>query len=284
MLYIPYLLKQILKESLKPLLWILLCLISIPLTSQNATISGYITDASSGETLISATVYDSISGRGTVTNSYGFYSLTLPRNEVKLIYSFVGMQPASHTFNLQKDTTLSVKLNTNRELAEVIVVGNHSEIGVQGSQMSAIEVPISQIKNIPALGGEVDVIKALQLLPGVQSGSEGSTGLYVRGGGPDQNLILLDGIPLYNINHMMGFFSVFNADAIKSVTLYKGSFPARFGSRLSSVVDVRQNEGNDKSFHGLVSIGLLSAKLSFEGPIIKEKTTFMISEIGRAHV
>ena len=183
------------------------------------------------------------------------------------------MQPGSLTCTRSKETTISVKLNNIKELEEVIVMGTRSEIVVHGTQMSAIEVPVAQIKNIPARAGEVDVIKAIQLLAGVPSGTEGSTGLYVRGGGPDQNLILLDGIPLYNINHMMGFFSVFNADAIKSVTLYKGSFPARFGSRLSSVIDVSQNDGTDKRYHGLISVGLLSARLSFEGPIHKKQNT-----------
>ena len=256
---------------------LLFSLVPIFMCAQTATISGNITEASSGETLIQATVYDSISGRGTVSNVHGFYSLTLPKGPVALRYSFVGLRPESRTFILKGDTSINVKMESATTLSEVVVTGNRSEIGVQGTQMSAIEVPVAQIKNIPALAGEVDVIKALQLLPGVQSGSEGSTGLYVRGGGPDQNLILLDGIPLYNINHMLGFFSVFNADAIKSVTLYKGSFPARYGSRLSSVVDVRQNDGNAKSYHGSVSIGLLSAKVNVEGPIIKDKTTFNFS-------
>jgi len=162
-------------------------------------------------------------------------------------------------------------------LDEVTVVGYRSELGVKGTQMSAIEVPVSQIKNIPTLFGENDIIKAIQLLPGVQSGTEGSAGLYVRGGGLDENLLLLDGVPLYNVNHMFGFFSVFNSDALKNVTLYKGSFPARFGGRLSSVVDVRMKDGDDKKIKGTASVGAISSKIQLEGPIIKEKTTFNIS-------
>lgn len=149
--------------------------------------------------------------------------------------------------------------------------------GRESSQMSAIEIPVEQIKAVPVLFGEADILKAIQLLPGVQSGNEGTGGMYVRGGGPDENLFLLDGIPLYNVNHLGGFFSAFNADAVKNVTLYKGSFPARFGGRLSSVLDVTTNNGNDKQIHGNASIGFISAKVNVEEPIIKERTTFCVS-------
>jgi len=242
------------------------------------TISGYMTDASSGESLISAALLDQLSKQGTVTNNYGFYTLTLPAGSVSLEWSYIGYDAATAAFDLQRDTVINVALRPAAEmLAGAAVTATRSEIGVRGSQMSAIEIPVHQIKLVPALAGEVDVIKAIQLLPGVQSGTEGSAGLYVRGGGPDENLLLLDGVPIYNVNHMMGFFSVFNADAIKNVTLYKGSFPARFGGRLSSIVDVRMKDGNDQSFHGSASIGLLSAKFQLEGPIVKGKTTFNVS-------
>ena len=250
---------------------------SITLHAQRYTISGYITDKSNGETLISASVFDEISKKGTVTNNYGHYSISLNAGEVDLNYSYVGYTTEKSNFRLTKDTVINVKMDASIALREVTVVGRRNEMGVQGTQMSAIEVPIEQIKNIPTLFGENDLIKALQLLPGVQSGTEGSAGLYVRGGGPDQNLMLLDGIPIYNVNHMFGFFSAFNTDAVKNVTLYKGSFPARFGGRLSSVVDVRMKDGDDKNFHGNVSVGLISSKFNLEGPIIKEKTTFNIS-------
>ncbi len=261
----------------RKLIFLLLLINSTILHAQNFTISGYLRDEASGETLIGATVLDLESKKGAVANTHGFYSLTLPRDTVHLEFSYVGYQTITKKFILSRDTTFNIKLVGSTELEGSTVVASRNELGVRGTQMSAIEVPIVQIKNIPALGGEIDVIKALQLLPGVQSGSEGATGLYVRGGGPDQNLILLDGVPLYNINHMFGFFSVFNVDAIKNVTLYKGNFPARFGSRLSSVVDVRQNEGNENEYHGSVSIGLLSSKINLEGPIIKGKTTFNVS-------
>lgn len=266
-------------KSYKKTLILLLCLISsiAALHSRRYTVSGYVRDTTSAETLISAAVYDTVSLRGTVTNEYGFYSITLPEGATALRFSYVGYRPVIIPLRLTSDTTLIVNLKSSTTLDEVIVTGHRNDIGVQGTQMSAVEVPIQVLKNIPALAGEVDVIKALQLLPGVQSGSEGSTGLYVRGGGPDQNLVLLDGIPLYNVNHLGGFFSVFNADAIKNVTLYKGNFPARYGSRLSSVVDVRQKDGDARSYHGNVSVGLLSAKFNVEGPIWKDHTTFNIS-------
>ena len=246
--------------------------------AQRHTVSGYMTDLSSGESLISAALLEQNSGQGTVTNNYGYYTLTLPAGEVSLEYSYVGYAAESMKFNLTRDTVIHVALKPAAEmLAGASVTASRSEIGVRGTQMSAIEIPVHQIKHVPALAGEIDVIKAIQLLPGVQSGTEGSAGLYVRGGGPDENLLLLDGVPIYNVNHMMGFFSVFNADAIKNVTLYKGSFPARYGSRLSSIVDVRMKDGNDKEYHGSASIGLLSAKFQVEGPIVKGRTTLNLS-------
>ena len=256
---------------------ILLCMTAHPVLAQRYTISGYITDKASGETLISAAVFDSHSAKGTATNNFGYYSLTLPTGEVTLEFSYIGYRTVREEFHLQRDTVLNIQLDLDNMLEEVTVVGHRSETGVKGSQMSTVDVPIEQIKNIPTLLGENDLIKALQLLPGVQSGTEGSAGLYVRGGGPDENLLLLDGVPLYNVNHMLGFFSVFNSDALKNVTLYKGSFPARFGGRLSSVVDVRMKDGDDKKIHGTASIGLISSKLQLEGPFIKEKTTFNLS-------
>ncbi len=254
-----------------------LVLLVVNLYAEKHTISGYISDKVSGETLIASAVFDTRSKKGTIANDYGFYSLSLPKGEVVLEFSYVGYQKIEKRFILSKDTVLNIELALSTTLKDVVVVGNRSDIGVKGSQMSAIEVPISQIKKVPSLLGENDLIKALQLLPGVQSGSEGSAGMYVRGGSPDQNLLLLDGVPVYNVNHMLGFFSVFNSDAIKNVTMYKGSFPARFGGRLSSVVDIRMKDGDKKKYHGNVSIGLLSAKMQIEGPILSENTTFNIS-------
>ena len=255
----------------------LLLFITIFSQAQNYTISGYITDAKNGETLINASVFDANTVKGNVSNSYGYYSLTIPKANVEIEYSYVGYATQNRIFKLSKDTVINIHLNQSTELSEVTVIGIRKELGVQGSQMSAIEVPISQIKSIPSLFGETDVIKALQLLPGVKAGTEGAAGMYVRGGGPDENLLLLDGVPVYNVNHMFGFFSVFNADAIKNVTLYKGSFPARFGGRLSSVVDIRMKDGDNKKYHGNITIGLIASKINFEGPLFNENTTFNIS-------
>lgn len=245
--------------------------------AQNYTISGTITDSQSGESLIGASSFDLTSKKGAVSNTYGFYSLTIPAGDVCLQYSYVGCMPQEICFDLRKDTIINVRLEKNAVLDEIVVVGNRSELGVQGSQMGAISIPIEQIKAIPTLFGENDLIKALQLLPGVQSGTEGFTGFYVRGGGPDENLFLLDGVPLYNVSHLGGFFSTFNTDAIKNVTLYKGGFPARFGSRLSSVLDIRMNDGNNKKIKGSIGIGIISSKINLEGPLFSEKTTFNVS-------
>jgi hypothetical protein len=255
----------------------LLFLTSVLTLAQNYTISGYITDDKSGETLISASIFDSKSNKGVVTNPYGYYSLTIPKGEVSLQYSYTGFNTQNRSINLTKDTVIDIRLTDATELKEVTVFADRKELGVHGSQMSAIEVPIAQIKSVPALFGETDVLKALQLLPGVKAGTEGTAGMYVRGGGPDENLFLLDGVPIYNVNHLGGFFSVFNADAVKNVTFYKGSFPARFGGRLSSVVDIRMKDGDNKKLHGNFSIGLISSKFNLEGPLIDDKTTFNIS-------
>jgi len=248
------------------------------LSSQAITISGHITDATTGETLISASVFEQITGKGTVSNTYGFYSLTLPVTTVNLRFSYVGYGQKYLSLRLKRDTVLNIKLKPSNTLNEVTVLGGSTPgAAVRESQMSAIQIPASQIRAIPTLFGETDLIKALQLLPGVQAGTEGSAGMYVRGGGPDENLLLLDGVPVYNVNHLFGFFSVFNTDAVKNVTLYKGNFPARFGGRLSSVVDISMNDGNDQAIHGNFSIGLISSKFNLEGPITKGKTTFNVS-------
>ncbi len=243
---------------------------------QHYTISGSVTDSTSGETLIGATVMDIRSGKGTRTNEQGRFSLTLHSDSVDLRVSYVGYQSQRELLLLKSNLKRVYRLQSSVTLKKVVVRGERIA-GAESSQMSAMEIPIEQIKSVPVLFGEADIVKALQLLPGVQSGSEGNSGFYVRGGGPDENLFLLDGVPLYNVSHMGGFFSAFNTDAVKNVTLYKGSFPAHFGGRLSSVLDVTTNNGNDKQLHGNASIGFISAKLSLEGPIKNEKTTFCLS-------
>ena len=269
------------KDYTKPhiTLLALLVLLCLPLTmrAQSHTISGYVTDATAEETMIGATLYDHTSASGTVTNAYGFYSLTLPEGAVELTASYVGYMPQHVALMLTRDTVVNIALRTHSALDEVTIVGNRLDLGVRGSQMSAVDIPIAQIKAVPAMFGETDVLKVLQLLPGVQSGTEGSAGLYVRGGSPDENLMLLDGVPVYNVNHMFGFFSAFNPDAIKNVTLYKGSFPAHYAGRLSSVVDVRMKEGDMYHYHGNIHVGAVSSKFSLEGPLWKGKTSFNIS-------
>lgn len=265
------------RNKISILLFLSVFLFPLSNYAQKYTISGYITDGTSTEKLINATVYDQISKKGVVSNFYGFYSLTLNSADVKMLYSFVGFNPQQIEFKLTKDTVINIVLGSTIELEGVVVYGSKAEMAVKNTQMSTIDIPMKQIELLPSFLGEPDVIKAIQLMPGVQSGSEASSGLYVRGGGPDQNLILLDGVPVYNVNHLFGFFSVFNPSAISSVTLYKGSFPARYGGRLSSVIDIRMKEGNLQEYHGELSVGIIASKFSVEGPIIKDKTSFMIS-------
>ncbi|MEM7035936.1 MAG: TonB-dependent receptor plug domain-containing protein [Bacteroidota bacterium] len=244
--------------------------------AQKHTVSGYVTDAETGEKLIGARVFDPALKAGALTNAYGFYSITVAADTLRLSCSYLGYTNTATAFLLNRDTTVNMKLQPEGISVEAVEITAEEDIS-ESSQMSSINVPIETIKKIPSLMGEVDVIKALQLLPGVQSGSEGGTGLYVRGGGPDQNLILLDGVPVYNVSHLFGFFSLFPANAINNVNLIKGGFPARYGGRLSSVIDMSLKEGNSKEFHGEGGIGLLSANLTLEGPIVKDKTSFMIS-------
>ncbi len=243
--------------------------------AQRHTISGYVKDKASGESLIGANVYNKDNYKGTTTNTFGFYSLTLPQDSVTIVFSYVGYTPVQTTINLVKNIELNMELSGSIELDEILITAEE-EIQEQ-TQMSKITVPIAQMQALPSLMGEVDILKVLQLLPGVQSGTEGSSGLYVRGGGPDQNLILLDGVPIYNASHLFGFFSVFNADAINNVDLIKGGFPARYGGRLSSVIDISMKEGSSKKFKGTATIGLVASKVTLEGPIVNEKTTFLVS-------
>lgn len=253
----------------------LLFLTSVASFAQH-TVSGTVTDYATGETLIGATIVDTRSGKGTTTNVNGRYTLTLKESTAYLRITFVGYEPIHDTIVLKGNQLRNYSLKPSIQLQEVVVRAQRIN-SRESSQISALEMPVEQLKAVPVLFGEADILKAIQLLPGVQSGNEGSGGMYVRGGGLDENLFLLDGIPLYNVNHLGGFFSAFNADAVKNVTLFKGSFPARFGGRLSSILDVTTNNGNDKEIHGNASIGFISAKLNVEGPLVREKTTFCLS-------
>lgn len=239
------------------------------------TLSGHVIDAESKETLIGATVFAPEVQQGTYTNSYGFFSLTTKTPIKTLRISYIGYETQTISIAQGQTTSLRIQLKPQGQLEEVIVTEERRHLHTP--QPGAVSVPVHIIKQTPALLGENDLMKALQHLPGVQGGSEGSAGVHVRGGGADENLILLDGVSLYNVDHLLGFFSVFTPEAVKKVDLYKGNFPARFGGRLSSVIDVRTNDGNMQRYKGVVSVGLLSSKLQLEGPIVKDRTSFNIS-------
>ena len=216
------------------------------------TISGYVTDGISSETLIGTNIFEQNRWIGTSTNPFGFYSITLPEGDAALSFSYLGYATQICRFRLEKDTLLNIRLLTDNQLEEVVVLSNKRETGIHATAMSALDVPMKQIRNTPVVLGEADLLKTIQLLPGVQAGMEGFSGLHVRGGGPDQNLILLDGIPIYNADHLLGVFSIFTPEAMKKVTLFKGSFPARYGGRLSSIIDIRTNDGDMQNYHGTI--------------------------------
>lgn len=257
----------------------LILLGSAPLFAQQQfTVSGTVFDASSGETLIGATVAAPELGSGTLTNEYGFYSISLPaQDSVTLEFSYVGFQTQRRTLFLTADLSLDIELGSGVQLDEVVVKANSFEEQLQSTEMSVEAISTKQVKNIPVLLGESDVIKVIQLKPGIPSGSEGTTGLFVRGGGGDQNLIILDEAVVYNANHLFGFFSTFNTDAVKDLKIYKGGFPAQYGGRLSSVLDVKLKEGNNKEFSGSGGLGLIASRLTLEGPIQKNKSSFIVS-------
>ena len=266
---------------LKPYLLIFfLSFFSLTLFAQNKfTLSGTIRDASSGETLIGATI--KITGAtpaGTLTNNYGYFALTQPEGTYTVTISYTGFASVIKTINLNKDTKLNEELKDANDLAEVTVsANNRKNENVKSAQMGLERIDMKSLNSIPVLLGEKDVLKTIQLLPGVKSGGEGNTGFYVRGGAADQNLIILDEAVVYNSSHLLGFFSTFNADAIKDVSLYKGGMPAQYGGRLSSVLDVKMDDGNNKEFKFQGGIGLIASRLKAEGPIVKDKGSFMVS-------
>jgi len=242
------------------------------------TISGFIKDSLNGETLLGANVYvQNKPGQGASANDFGFYSLTLPAGEYKIVYSYLGFQDHVESVNLTSDRKINVQLNAGVLLDELVIEENKSLDQVTSTNLGRIDLSTESIKKLPALFGEVDVLKALQLLPGVLSADEGGAGFYVRGGGADQNLLLLDGAPVYNSGHLLGFFSIFNSDAIKNTTLIKGGMPAYYGGRLSSVVDIQMKEGNDKHLAAEGGIGLIASRLTLQGPIQNEKSSFILS-------
>ncbi|WP_052496506.1 TonB-dependent receptor [Pedobacter lusitanus] len=242
------------------------------------TLSGRITDQATGETLIGVSITAKGIKTGTTTNNYGYFSITIPADTATFQISYIGYQTIDTLINLSLKSTVAFRLKPlQNELNTVIIKGTSNQPVQQTSQMGKINLPISQIQALPKFFGEPDLFKALQTLPGVQQGSEGTSAVLVRGGSPDQNLILLDGAPLYNPSHLLGIFSAFNTYAIKNVDLYKGAFPARYGGRLSSVIDISMNDGNMKKIQGQFTVGLLASQLTIEGPIRKDKTSFIIS-------
>jgi len=242
------------------------------------TISGYVKDAESGESLIGATISVRELNKGTAANQYGFYSVSLKPANYILEFRYIGYQIIQKTINLNKDITINIELvPEEKKIAEVVIMADRPEANVKKAEMSISKLEMKTIKQVPALMGEVDVLKVIQMLPGVQSTAEGTSGFSVRGGGNDQNLILLDEATVYNASHLMGFFSVFNNDAVRDVKLYKGDIPANYGGRLSSVLDVRMKEGNNKKFAATGGIGLISSRLTLEGPIGNEKTSFLLA-------
>lgn len=246
--------------------------------AQKYTISGYVKDAASGEFLIGANVYLKELMKGTTTNTYGFYSITVNEGNYEFVASFVGFKDYSEKIKLDKNIKINVSLDPNViTTSEVVISSEREDKNIQSTEVGRVEIPIEKIKKLPAIFGEVDILKSIQLTPGVQSAGEGNSGFYVRGGGPDQNLILLDEAVVYNASHLLGFFSVFNADAIKNVELIKAGMPANYGGRLASVLDISMKEGNNKRYEVDGGIGLISSRLTVQGPIKKEKSSFIVS-------
>jgi len=246
---------------------------------QKFTISGYIKDAKTGENLIGATLtIKELQGKGTGTNAYGFYSLTLPAGRYQLSAQFIGYTSETEQINMdqsiRKNFALIEKVN---ELDEVVVSGKRKDDNITKTTMGMQKLSTNEIRSIPVFFGENDVLKTIQLLPGIKPAGEGSSGFNVRGGSSDQNLILLDEATVFNASHLMGFFSVFNSDAIKDITVYKGNEPAEYGGRLSSVLDIKMRDGNDQQMKVSGGIGLISSRINVEGPIVKDKGSFMIT-------
>ncbi len=269
-----------LKTMKRKLIVLLVCLSGFwaNVMSQSFTLSGYVKDASNGEELIGATVYVDEIRSGTVSNTYGFYSISLKKGKYHIKVAYLGLQPIEFEVDLNESTSKNFQMKSDDNvLDDVEVTAERKDRNIKSVEMSVNKLPMQTIMKIPALMGEVDVLRTVQMLPGVQTVGEGSVGFYVRGGNVDQNLVLLDEATVYNASHMMGFFSVFNQDVIKDVTLYKGGIPALYGGRLSSILDIRMKEGNKKKFSGSGGIGILSSRLTLEGPIIKDKASFIVS-------
>jgi len=258
---------------------LLLLLANLSFAQQKRIISGTVTDAKTGEELPGASVFVSDSASvGTVTNAYGFFSLTIPDGYNKISVGYIGYNPFAYTIADGATQNLKFALQPSaRELKEVEISATKAGDNIRSADVSAVKLDIKQLERIPVLFGEKDLLKTIQLLPGVQPAAEGNSGFYVRGGSNDQNLILLDEATVYNASHLLGFFSTFNNDAIKDAVLYKGNMPAEYGGRLSSVLDVKMKEGNNRQYVVSGGIGLISSRLNIEGPIVKEKGSFVVT-------
>ena len=247
-------------------------------TSDHFTVSGYVKDKGTGEALIGCSIYIKELKKSTQTNTYGFYSLTLNKGTYNLLMMYIGYNDYIATVQLDDDQTLNFELETKSvQTGEILISAEHPDNNVKNAEMGKISIEVDKIKALPAFLGEVDILKIIQLLPGVQSAGEGNSGFYVRGGGPDQNLVLLDEAVVYNASHLFGFFSVFNSDAVKNMELTKGGMPAQYGGRLASVLDISMKDGNNKEYHGTGGIGYIASRFTFEGPLIKNKASFIFS-------
>lgn len=245
---------------------------------EKVTLNGYVKDADNGEELIGVTVYIPQLKAGTITNDYGFYALTIPKGNYEVQYTYIGYELQNVAVDLQQDITKNINLSIEAELMDEIVIEERAlDANVVNIQMSKNNLNMTQVRKLPALFGEIDIIKSIQMLPGVISAGEGTSAFFVRGGSADQNLILIDEAPIYDPSHLFGLFSVFNADVIKDVELYKGGIPSRYGGRLSSILDVRTKDGNNKNFVAAGGIGLMASRIAVEGPIVKEKSSFIFS-------
>lgn len=263
---------------LHPLIIFIIGLFSFSVAAQTNTVSGYVYDANNGESLIGATIYVDEGGQGTTSNEYGFYSLTLASGNYTLRYSYIGFSDLVTEIVLDKNIVLNQNLSESAsELDEVVVLGEAKDKNVRDIQMSVNKLDMAVIKKLPSFMGETELLRSIQLLPGVTSVGEGAAGFNVRGGSIDQNLVLLDESPVYNSSHLFGFFSVFNPDAVKDAKLFKGGMPSRYGGRLSSILDVRMKEGNNKRFTVNGGVGFIFSRLSIEAPIVKDKSSFILA-------
>jgi outer membrane receptor for ferrienterochelin and colicin len=267
--------KQLLGELL-----ILIAMLFLPgqfLFGQKHTISGYVIDMKSGEALVGATIWDEISRTGAMTNTYGLFQLLLPEGQRQLYFKYVGFNERQLLIQLKNDTLINIALSTNNLLEEVVISENGGQEFLLSPSMSMYRLQATQLNQVPSMLGEADILKVIQMLPGVSMTTEGKAGISVRGGSTDQTLILLDGVPVYNVNHLFGYLSTFNSDIINSATLYKGGLPSRYGDRLSSVLDITTKEGNLNGKAGTISIGTMAGRLYLEGPLKKGKISYALA-------